>query len=115
MSVFLLQTDKGQDRENVPEKHPSLGLKLVPQSETLLKETKLMAIGGGMISQQDQYLKEHFLQTFEKVFFFFSFFQNILQSLIPQSNSVKLTSMSRIKIVLSKNGEMASLGILGCV
>ena len=88
LSVFLLQTDKGQDRENVPERHPSLGLKLVPQSETLLKETKVMAIGGGKeYHSSDQYLKERFLRTFEKVFFF-PFSQNILQSLIPQSNSV---------------------------
>lgn len=83
LSVFLLQTDKGQDRENVPEKHPSLGLKLVPQSETLLKETKLMAIGGGKeYHSSDQYLKEHFLQTFEKVFFF-SFFPKQIAVINP--------------------------------
>ena len=73
--VCIFTSDKGQDRENVPERHPSLGLKLVPQSETLLKETKVMAIGGGKeYHSSDQYLKERFLRTFEKVFFFFSFF-----------------------------------------
>lgn len=42
VSFFFLHMDKGQDRENVPEKQPSLSLKLVSQSETPMKETEVL-------------------------------------------------------------------------
>lgn len=66
---FFTSDSKGQGRENVPEKHPPLGLKLFPQSKTLLKETEVVPIWGGKeCHSSGQYLKKYFLRTFEKFF-----------------------------------------------